>query len=188
MLNSATCGRERVCCRSSPARPTIASRTRLGMGPAAVAGASPFAARSRVTPIQLVRRSAVLGLFACLAALASPTEGPAKTAGSAAAESPAIIYGYGYRPSKVCPTNRTCFTSLRWDRWSRSMAVGRGKAKTCSPGGTDCVTATTSIRYDRPRRRCGRLSFTRARFRFPDGPLVTARLTALTSSICLWQG
>lgn len=134
--------------------------------------------------MRLVCRSTVLGVCACLVALAVPTGGAAR---SAAAESSVIIYGYGYRPSKVCPTNRTCFASVRWDRWSRSGALGRGMAKTCSPGGTDCVTASLSIRYERARRRCGRLSFTRARFRFPGGRRVTARLSELTSAICLWQ-
>lgn len=106
---------------------------------------------------------------------------------SAEANSPVIIYGYGHKPSKVCPTNRTCFTSVRWDRWSRSSASGRGRAKTCSPGGP-CVTERLGVRYDRARRLCGRLTFTRARFRFPGGSPVTARLNEMTSSTCLWQG
>ena len=81
------------------------------------------------------------------------------------------------KPASFCPSNRTCMTRVRWSIWNQRRAVGRGKAKTCAPGGTNCTRATVTVRLKRPRARCQR-AYTRVRFRFPGAPVTRGKLVA----------
>jgi hypothetical protein len=76
------------------------------------------------------------------------------------------IQHYGYKPREVCPSNRTCFTRVKWSRWGET-AVGLGYAKTCSTGGFACHTAWMSITYWRPVALCGGYYYTRWHYKAP---------------------
>ena len=99
-----------------------------------------------------------------------------------ASSGPFIIVGsYGHnplavKPTRVCPTNRTCITGVHWSKWG-SRAIGRGKAKTCAPGGVACTTATITVTYSKVLLVCGADPvYTRVSFRFPGGPLIYKKI------------
>jgi hypothetical protein len=70
-----------------------------------------------------------------------------------------------YKPTRNwCPTNRTCFQTIRWSTYSASRAIGRGRAKECAGGGGPCrVHASVKAALFEPRFVCGALRFTRLR-------------------------
>jgi hypothetical protein len=75
----------------------------------------------------------------------------------------APLAGATYKPSGMwCPTNRTCFAKgVTWTSYGRNQAVGRGVAKSCAPGGIDCVTKAITVVLSAPKVACGKLRFTR---------------------------
>ena len=70
-----------------------------------------------------------------------------------------------YKPTRNwCPTNRTCFSAIRWSTYTSTRAVGRGRAKDCAGGGGVCrVHRSAQATVSRPRFVCGARRFTRLR-------------------------
>lgn len=63
-----------------------------------------------------------------------------------------------------CPTNRTCFATVRWSTYSGERAVGRGSARECAGGGGDCRShQSLKVTLFRARVVCGARRFTRMR-------------------------
>lgn len=78
---------------------------------------------------------------------------------------PSNVYaGDRYKPrGKWCPTQRLCFSNIKWKSYTNSKAVGFGKAKDC-PGGAlgKCRTyKKLKVSLSKPEWMCGQYHFSR---------------------------
>jgi hypothetical protein len=75
-----------------------------------------------------------------------------------------VLAGNRYRPSgRWCPTNRECFSSVRWTVYNRSRAVGHGRLTQGGAGIPTRVYRRATIRLSGPSTMCGARRFAKAR-------------------------
>jgi hypothetical protein len=88
---------------------------------------------------------------------------------SAAAASVHVLAPRSYKPTRHwCPTNRACFSTVGWQSYSATQALGYGNSRECPGGGpteeNPCRGYThLRIELSKPNRVCGALRFTRLR-------------------------